>query len=126
MRQLKGHGQAVLSVAFGPDGKVLASASNDHTLGVWDVRSESIPGLSSVDMYFEPGVTTLRARQLVEERLEVVVGEHARKCVPFQLRARVEHALRGGRRSARRRGATQLHGHAELVVGEAPCVLPLR
>ena len=41
----------------------------DGVMGVWDVRSQSTPGLSTVDLYFEPGVTTLHARQLVEERL---------------------------------------------------------
>src|SRR5450755_1332059 len=41
----------------------------DGILGVWDTRSNSIPGLSSVDLYFEPGTTVLHARQLVQERL---------------------------------------------------------
>ena len=41
----------------------------DGIMGVWDVRSQSTPGLSTVDLYFEPGTTTLHARQLVEERL---------------------------------------------------------
>src|SRR5689334_14507842 len=41
----------------------------DGIMGVWSVRSHSTPGLSTVDLYFEPGVTTLHARQLVEERL---------------------------------------------------------
>jgi Cu/Ag efflux pump CusA len=41
----------------------------DGVMGVWDVRSDSIPGLSKVDLYFEPGVSTLHARQLVQERL---------------------------------------------------------
>jgi len=41
----------------------------DGVMGVWDVRSQSTPGLSTVDLYFEPGTTTLHARQLVEERL---------------------------------------------------------
>src|SRR5439155_8583991 len=41
----------------------------DGVMGVWDVRSHSTPGLSTVDLYFEPGTTTLHARQLVEERL---------------------------------------------------------
>jgi Cu/Ag efflux pump CusA len=41
----------------------------DGVMGVWDVRSSSIPGLSAVDLYFEPGVTLLHARQLVQERL---------------------------------------------------------
>jgi Cu/Ag efflux pump CusA len=41
----------------------------DGVMGVWDVRSHSIPGLSAVELYFEPGVTLLHARQLVQERL---------------------------------------------------------
>src|SRR5436305_12278006 len=41
----------------------------DGIMGVWDVRSDSIGGLSKVDLYFEPGTTELHARQLVEERL---------------------------------------------------------
>ncbi|MBV9839877.1 MAG: efflux RND transporter permease subunit, partial [Solirubrobacterales bacterium] len=41
----------------------------DGIMGVWDVRSNSVPGLSSVDLYFEPGTTELHARQLVQERL---------------------------------------------------------
>jgi Cu/Ag efflux pump CusA len=41
----------------------------DGIMGVWDVRSDSVPGLSSVNLYFEPGTTLLHARQLVQERL---------------------------------------------------------
>jgi multidrug efflux pump subunit AcrB len=41
----------------------------DGVMGVWDVRSDSIPGLSKVDLYFEPSVSILHARQLVQERL---------------------------------------------------------
>ena len=37
--------------------------------GVRTIRSESVPGLSSVVLLFEPGTDTYRARQLVEERL---------------------------------------------------------
>lgn len=33
------------------------------------IRSESVPGLSSIVMVFEPGTNVYRARQLVEERL---------------------------------------------------------
>ena len=41
----------------------------DGIMNVWDVRSQSLAGLSTVDLYFEPGTTVLRARQLVTERL---------------------------------------------------------
>jgi Cu/Ag efflux pump CusA len=34
-----------------------------------EIRSESVPGLSSVELVFEPGTDLLRARQLVAERL---------------------------------------------------------
>jgi multidrug efflux pump subunit AcrB len=41
----------------------------DGILGVWDVRSTSVAGLSTVSLYFEPGTQTLRDRELVQERL---------------------------------------------------------
>jgi Cu/Ag efflux pump CusA len=34
-----------------------------------EIRSKSVPGLSSIEMVFEPGTDILRARQLVAERL---------------------------------------------------------
>jgi Cu/Ag efflux pump CusA len=41
----------------------------DGIMGVWDMRSNSVPGVSSIDLSFEPGTTLLHARQLVQERL---------------------------------------------------------
>src|SRR5215210_1531925 len=42
--------------------------------GVNVIRSESVPGLSSVVMVFEPGTDLYQARQLVQERLIGAVG----------------------------------------------------
>jgi len=38
------------------------------------VRSESVPGLSSIVIYFEPGTDLMRARQMVSERLTQAVA----------------------------------------------------
>ncbi len=38
------------------------------------MRSESIPGLSSIVVIFEPGTDILRARQMVQERLTQAQG----------------------------------------------------
>ena len=38
------------------------------------IRSESIPGLSSIELIFEPGTDLLRARQAVQERLTQAAG----------------------------------------------------
>jgi CzcA family heavy metal efflux pump len=37
-----------------------------------ELRSSSIPGLSSIEMIFEPGTDVMRARQVVQERLTMI------------------------------------------------------
>jgi Cu/Ag efflux pump CusA len=52
---------------------------------VEEIRSESIPGLSSIVLFFEPGVDILNARQLVQERLVEVFALPAVSKPPVML-----------------------------------------
>ena len=47
------------------------------------IRSNSAPGLSSVEMIFEPGTNDIRARQVVQERLTMVPALPAVSKPPF-------------------------------------------
>src|SRR6266581_7457648 len=40
--------------------------------GLDDMRSKSVPQLSSIELLFKPGTDLLRARQLVQERVAIV------------------------------------------------------
>jgi len=41
----------------------------EGVLGVTDVTSDSVPGLSAIELHFAPGTNVFQARQLVQERL---------------------------------------------------------
>ncbi len=45
---LKGHTNAVSSICISPDGKILASGSNDQTIKLWSIESESGKEISTL------------------------------------------------------------------------------
>jgi WD40 repeat protein len=50
LRLLDGHSDAVNSVAFSPDGKTLASGSEDKTIKLWDLSGKNVR-----EFFYEPG-----------------------------------------------------------------------
>ena len=42
LRTLRGHSDAVNSVSFSPDGRILASGSSDRSVKLWDVESGEV------------------------------------------------------------------------------------
>src|SRR5439155_13862918 len=62
---LQGHGGWVVGLAFSPDGKTLASSSNDATVKLWNLTVQqevaTLPGAPFTRLLFSPDGNTLAA-----------------------------------------------------------------
>jgi len=66
--RLQGHTQAVYTVAFSPDGKMLASGSQDNSVRLWDVASAKSTAT------LDPEVSTVRLVAFSPDGKKLVVG----------------------------------------------------
>jgi WD40 repeat protein len=83
LANLRGHEQPVRSLAVTPDGSLLASASDDGTIGLWNTSSLA-------DQDAEPGVGGALARQGVPQSVQPTMRT-------FQLANGAEVTIRFGR-----------------------------
>ncbi|MHA1682194.1 MAG: WD40 repeat domain-containing protein [Promethearchaeota archaeon] len=62
-KRLVGHADAVNSVHFSPDGKLVVSTSDDHTIRVWDVSSGD--QIKKIDLYAGDAIFTPNGREIM-------------------------------------------------------------
>ena len=121
LKTLRGHGGAVLSLTWSPDGSLLVSTSQDTTALVWDVLAqEYVPGT-------EPGALAQEYAFFTEVSLESFVFDmregadvvHADPGFPFAW-SEEEWVIEPGDRPLRASGACSGPGSPSCSEGKGP------
>jgi WD40 repeat protein len=100
--ELKGHKDWIYSVAFGSDGKTVASASRDRTYKVWDLGSKK-------DVQTIKGDGYIKAMAYLQDRLFTTGGKFDKKKQSWEGDIKVYDAKSGKELNK------TLHGHAEQI-----------